>query len=162
MNAWKVICAALVIFAAGVITGGLTVRLKFREVPAQTTSSNPSAFGPLRQRGELLDRMQRQLYLTTEQRSRIEQILKDSHEHMKQLWDSIAPQAQLEHRKVHDLIKSELTAAQQDKFEEIFKSRSLYRPGDGRRREERQPKTQHKVDSVPGTLVAPPRRGNTN
>jgi Spy/CpxP family protein refolding chaperone len=148
--------AALVIFAAGVVTVGLTVHLKLREVPAPT-SPGPSGFGPLRQRGELLDRMQRQLYLTAAQRERIEQILRESHDRMKQLWDSVAPQAQNEHRRVHDLIRAELKAEQQTRFEEIFKSRGSNRTGDDRRRREdwHDPKVPRKQEQPPGSTPSP-------
>jgi hypothetical protein len=88
----------------------------------------------MRQHGDLLDRLQRQLYLNPPQRERIEQILRENHDHMKQLWDSIAPQAQEEHRRVHDLIRNELNADQQQKFEEMTKWRSSSRFGEEWRR----------------------------
>lgn len=131
MNVWKVILAALVIFAAGVITGGLTVRLKIQEVPERRTAPP----GP--RRGDLLDRMQRQLYLTPLQRERIEVVLRESHERMKTLWDSIAPQAQEEQRRVHELIKAELTPEQQQTFETMMKARGPRFPDEKRRFEER-------------------------
>src|SRR5437016_3188020 len=92
--------------------------------------------GPLRQRGELLDRMQRQLYLTPIQREHIEKILRDSHDRMKQLWDSIAPQAQEEHRRVHELIRAELNPDQQKRFTEMVKTRGPIRSMDERHRRE--------------------------
>lgn len=136
MKVWKVILAALVIFAAGVVTGGLTVRVKLQEVwPSRSLSG---ASGPLRQRMDLLDRMQRQLYLTPTQRERLEQVLRDSHGRTKKLWDSIAPEAQEEQRRVHDLIRAELTPEQQQKFESMLKARSSSRtPGERRPSDER-------------------------
>lgn len=135
MNVWKVIFAALVIFAAGVVTGGLTVRLKHASVSPPTAQPN---LGPLRQRGELLDRMQRQLYLNPTQREHVEQILRESHDRMKQLWDSIAPQAQEEHRRVNEKIRAELDPEQQIKFEEMLK-RTSNRNLDERRKRESKP-----------------------
>jgi hypothetical protein len=129
---WKVILAALVIFAAGVVTGGLTVHLK---VPETQSPVAPLGLGPLRQRGDLLDRMQRQLYLTSVQREHIEKILRENHERMKQLWDTIAPQAQEEHRRVHDLIRAELDPEQQKRWAEMLKTRGP-RMDDRRRRED--------------------------
>jgi hypothetical protein len=131
VNAWKVILAAAVIFAAGVVTGALSFRLKSPEAAAPVV---PLSTGPLRQRMDLLDRMQRRLYLTPPQREHIEKILRESHERMKLLWDSIAPQAQEEHRRVHELIRNELTAEQQSRFEEMLKSRGLGRGAEERRR----------------------------
>lgn len=136
MKAWKAILAALVIFAAGVVTGALTVRLK----PADSVAvASPSGnFGPLRPRGDLLERMQRQLYLTPEQRGRIEGILRENHDRMKQIWDSIAPQAQAERRRVNELIRNELTPEQQKRYEDLQKPHGPKRNADeNRRREER-------------------------
>lgn len=150
MKEWKVILAALVIFAAGVVTGGLTVQLKLRNLPQ---TSAPANLGPLRPKGDLLDRMQRQLYLTPVQRQKIEVILRDSHERMKQLWESIAPQAQEEHRRVHELIRAQLTPEQQKKYEEMLKARTSSRSKDERRRrdesreERRDPKASRKSET---------------
>jgi hypothetical protein len=144
VKAWRAIVAALVIFAAGVVTGGLTVRLKPIEVSSPPASINTNTPGPLRPRGDLLERMQRQLYLTPVQRERIEVILRDNHDRMKQLWDSIAPQAQAEHRRAHDLIRAELTPEQRARFEELVKLRGPNRSLDDRHhredRDRREPK----------------------
>jgi hypothetical protein len=159
VNAWKVILAALVIFAAGVVTGGLTIRLKLKDNPQPPPPAN---FGPLRQRGDLLDRMQRQLYLSSVQREHIEKILRESHDRMRQLWDSIAPQAQQEHRRVQELIRSELGPEQQKKFEEMLKSRGPNRPLDERRwhEERREGRGAHRPEGVsnPPARSEPPRR----
>jgi hypothetical protein len=158
VKVWKVIFAVLVIFAAGVVTGGLTVRLKLGEAPVP--AGPPAGMPGLRQRGDLLDRLQRQLYLTPIQRDHIELILRENHDRMKQLWDSVAPQAQAEHRRVHDLIKAELTPAQQKQFEEIMKSRPANRPGEERRRREdrREPKATRRPE--PPGLLPPAGKGD--
>ena len=154
MKEGKVILAALVIFAAGVITGGLTVRIKLQDVPqsavAPTTGLN-------RQRAELLDRMQRQLYLTPSQRERVEKVLRESHDRMKLLWDSIAPQAQDERRRVNESIRAELTPAQQKQFEEMMKSRPANRGLDDRRRRDdrRENKPARKPESTARASNAP-------
>lgn len=80
--------------------------------------------------------MQRRLYLTPDQRQKIEAILRDSNARMKQLWDSIAPQAREEQRRVNDLIRAELREDQRQKFEEMLKSRKGSRSLDDRRRHE--------------------------
>jgi Spy/CpxP family protein refolding chaperone len=149
VNAWRAICAALVIFAAGVVTGGLTVRLKLPDTP---TRNAPGTFGTLRQRGELVDRLQRQLYLTPPQRTRIEQILHENHDRMKQLWDSIAPQAQEEHRRVQELIRAELTPEQQKAFEELMKRRPGNRSGEDWRRHDARPNRRTNLLTSPGLL----------
>jgi hypothetical protein len=147
VKVWKVILAALVIFAAGVGTGGLTARLKVHETPPPPPTLG---MGPLRERGQLLDRMQRELYLSPMQREHIEKILRENHDRMKQLWDSIAPQAQEERRRVHDLILAELQPEQKQHFEEMLKSRGPGRFMEERRRREdwREPHGLHKPDAL--------------
>lgn len=130
MKAWRVILAALVIFAAGVVTGGLTVRLKLSQAPPARSAAAEQP----RQRGEMLDRMQRQLHLTPDQRRDIERILRESNARMKQLWETVAPQAREEHQRVSNLIRAELRPEQLEKFEAMLKSRSLLRSHDERRR----------------------------
>ena len=107
MNAWKPIIAALVIFAAGVITGGLTTRLAApqRSRPPQNL---PAPLGGRAGRPELLDRMQRELSLTAIQRERIDVVIRDSQERTRQLWESIAPQAHAEHKRIRERIREEL------------------------------------------------------
>ena len=134
MNIWKPILAALVIFAAGVITGGLTTRLASPPKTAETHGPPPGSF---RVRKELVDRMQRELYLSVEQRENIEKILRESHERTRQLWDSIAPQAQAEQKRVRDEIRGVLTPEQQARFEESFRIRAAGRYGDRARDEGR-------------------------
>ncbi len=129
MKAWRVILAAVVIFAAGVVTGGLAVHLK----QAKRAPQNVSA-GFSRQRGEVLDRMQRRLYLTPEQRQRIEGILRDSNARMNGLWDTIAPRARDEQNRVNDLIRAELRDDQREKFEQMLKSHRGNRSADTKRR----------------------------
>jgi hypothetical protein len=146
VKVWKVILAALVIFAAGVVTGSLTVRLK---VPTVTTAPPTTNLGPLRPRGELLDRMERQLYLSPAQRGKIEQILRENHDRMKQLWDSIAPQAQEEHRRVNELIRAQLEPAQLQRFEEMLK-RSPNREERRRHEERREGKSPRKAEASKG------------
>lgn len=127
---WKVILAAVVIFAAGAVTGGLAVRFKSR--PSQPPQR--SSYGGHRSRGDLADRMQRDLKLTQEQRQSVEQILRESNEQMKQIWESIAPRVQEEQGKVCERIRSQLNPAQCAKFEDVFK-RPGFRSGDSKFRD---------------------------
>lgn len=121
MKIWKVILAAAVIYAAGIVTGGLAVKFNSSS-SAPPPKSSPPSFG--RQRGDLAERMQHELGLNGDQRTRIEEILRSSHERTKQLWDSIAPQANEEHRRVREQIRALLTPEQMEKYEQIFKPRS--------------------------------------
>ena len=71
MNTWKPILAALVIFAAGVVTGGLTVNLR-----KQPAAKKPVAMPREGQLRELSRRMQAELDLTPEQRKKFAEIMK--------------------------------------------------------------------------------------
>lgn len=128
MKKWKVILAALVIFGAGVVTGGLTVRIKSRQ-PSE--AKTPSTTGGQRPRVDLVSRMQAELGLTQAQKEQIEQILRESRERSKKIWES----ASEEHRKLRESIRAVLSPEQQTKFEAIFK-RGPHRQGEGRSRED--------------------------
>jgi Spy/CpxP family protein refolding chaperone len=68
--------------------------------------------------------MVRELYLTPEQRERIEKTLRESHDRTRKLWETIAPQAQAEQKRVRDEIRDILTPEQQAKFDESPKMRA--------------------------------------
>ena len=128
MKAWKVILAALVIFSAGAITGGLVIKLTspIPRTPPPRSGQFPAVGHP---RPDFLGRMQRELNLTAIQRQHIEQLLRGSQDHIKQLYDTIAPPVREEHLHVREQIKSELTPEQRNKFEEVFKPRGSRKPG---------------------------------
>ena len=133
MKVWKVILAALVIYSAGVVTGGLTLRLDFFNSSSPEKTSRGSSRS--RQRPDFIDRMQKELGLSPEQRERISQILQESRERMRALWDSVSPKADEEFRHVRTLILAELTAEQAKIYEEQFKSfGSKRRHNEGERR----------------------------
>ncbi len=125
MKEWKVILAALVIFGAGVVTGALVVNLSHRPgrtqiVAGPTPASN--ARPPWHdQRYEFVRRMERQLDLTLGQRQQIDQIVRDSQQRTKNLWDSIAGKLQEEPRKVREQINELLTPDQRKKFDALNK-----------------------------------------
>jgi len=123
VNTWKPILAALVIFAAGVVTGGLTLRLAMPSRNPVTRAGLPPLGVRGEQRRDLLDRMARELYLGPDQRERIDQILRESQERTRLLWESIAPQARAEQRRVRERIREELQPDQRSKFDESFKMR---------------------------------------
>src|SRR5207247_7485299 len=56
-----------------------------------------------------------------EQRQQIDQIVRDSQQRTKNLWDSIAGKLQEEPRKVRELINEQLTPEQRKKFEALNK-----------------------------------------
>jgi Spy/CpxP family protein refolding chaperone len=125
VNAWKPILAALVIFAAGVVTGGLTIQIR-----QPRPSPYPGGNTPIRkvaampreaQLRELSRRMQAELDLAPEQRDRIEAIVRDSQERMKSVRDEVGKKIGEEFREMRQKIRTELTPDQRRKFAEIMK-----------------------------------------
>ena len=125
VNAWKPILAALVIFAAGVLTGGLTVGLRRPAVGPRWPASGQGLVRPWpaqrlgAQQGELFRRMEKQLDLTAAQRQRLEAIVKESQERIRTLAEDVAPQTRGELRRMRERIREELTPEQQRKFEKL-------------------------------------------
>ncbi len=134
MNAWKPILAALVIFAAGVVTGGLTVNLRNPPAPPKGTVvvKKPAVMPREGQLRELSRRMQAELDLTPEQRRRTEAIIHDSQERMKTLRDEISQKTSEEFREMLQKIRSELTPEQLGKFAEIMRRHDERNKRDGR------------------------------
>ncbi|HZQ48050.1 MAG TPA: hypothetical protein VFC07_13620 [Verrucomicrobiae bacterium] len=123
MNAWKVILATLVIFGAGVITGGLLVSyaVHANQNPPRQIIAQP-ALNPWQVRSrDLLRRMDRELDLTPEQRKHIEKIIADSQERTKALWKPIAGPMNKEMQRLFGEIRNELSPDQQHKFNELAK-----------------------------------------
>ncbi|HXT41368.1 MAG TPA: hypothetical protein VN887_15265 [Candidatus Angelobacter sp.] len=125
MNAWKPILAALVIFAAGVVTGGLTVTLR---EPRQKGSKNSQVRikqpVPMPREGQLRElsrRMQSELELRSEQWERIETIIRESQERMKTLREEVGQKTAEEFREMRQKIRGELSPEQRKKFVEIMR-----------------------------------------
>jgi Spy/CpxP family protein refolding chaperone len=172
MNTWKIILATLVIFAAGVMTGGLLVshsnRANARQMrrmadaleswhPRGRDIVNPGqrAMPPLleRQRMEFILKVHRELKLTPQQRERIEKIVGEGQEKTKTLWEKVAPELQSEMREVREKIRAELTPEQRAKFEKLLKQHPLRGP-------EPPPSSGRGPRDTPGTAEAPPPPAN--
>jgi hypothetical protein len=152
VNHWKPILAAVVIFAAGIVTGSLTLDLRRPpsadpatwtrpadppNPPQSDWSSRPrdgsSRDGPPREGGpregrerhleELCNRMERDLGLNPEQRGQIETVIRDTHERVRALVDGIKPNTQAEFEQMEDQIKTVLTPEQIAKFDELAQQR---------------------------------------
>lgn len=145
MNTWKVILATLVIFGAGVITGGLLVNSltgtsrhprKLLLGESQTKATLPAALGSnvLREAQvplpanvlsgkdkDFLERLNRELKLTPEQRGRIEKIICEGQQRIKECRKKIEPEVQLELSETRQKIRGQLTPAQQNLFNELLK-----------------------------------------
>jgi hypothetical protein len=145
VNAWKAILAALVIFAAGTITGALISR---KTQSIGTAESRPAVSNPampgLRQRLDFLRRLDKPLKLNEQQRERIEQILARSQERMKVLWQEVSPRMQTELEQTRDSVRRELSADQQTKFDEILRMRDQRRPEGPNHRDSRRERPRDK------------------
>lgn len=127
MNAWKVILPTLVIFIAGVVTGGVMVKYGMAHKPEKQKitlipSGVPGNPWTLRNK-ELLRRMDRELDLTPEQHKDIEQIIQTSQKRIQILLKPVAPQLNREMQEVRSEIAKELTSDQRKKFEGFNKPR---------------------------------------
>lgn len=121
MSAWKVILAALVIYAAGVFTGGFAV--KHTQTAPVRLPSGPVFPGSDIFQQRFLERMKRELLLTPEQIKRLQTVFRESRERMKTLWEIVGPEMNAELRDVREKIRSELTPEQREKFEVLLKAR---------------------------------------
>ena len=136
MNTWKVILATLVIFGAGVVTGGLFNRqcTKLIDEVAQTTHAAPTDTGvstnhvvpPPAQipgmRKDFVKRMDAELHLSPEQREKIDKIMADGQEHIKELWNQIAQPCAAQWHETLEKIRAELTEEQKVQFEAFMKN----------------------------------------
>lgn len=133
----------MVIFGAGVITGGLVVRQSDRITPdfvrRNTGIQRRPLVSPLPeggivqvhvQRMEFLNRVQRELNLDPDQRVRIEKIISDGQVQTRELWEPAAKQMRQEMQQAREKIRAELTPEQRLRFEELLKQRPPRKPGE--------------------------------
>jgi len=144
VNSWKVILATVVIFSAGVFTGGLLVdhvdhlRLKnFHRPqanadthlqPSENHDHNPARPSevPLPRMAErmgkqFVQQLNDTLQLTPEQRGKIEKIIADGQEQNREIWTNVAPKMRAVMQEVNRQIRAELTPEQLKPFEELLK-----------------------------------------
>ncbi len=135
MTHWKVILVTVLIFGAGVVTGGLLVRhtTPFRPASSHATPARSAGGGPGGSRVEFLRRAQRELDLTPGQHQKIDAILKESQERTRQIMEPVSPRIQEELHRTRQQFREVLTPAQKVRFDELLK-----RPQ--RSREPRRPK----------------------
>jgi Spy/CpxP family protein refolding chaperone len=132
VNTWKAIFAALVIFGAGFVTGNVLNRItasrKTTAIPATArpgarSSQQPLSLEQLR-KVELMGRVQKDLDLTPEQHARIDKIITDSQERIRDLWDQVAPDIHDEYEDVKQKVCGALTPEQRKHFEDLMKKQS--------------------------------------
>jgi hypothetical protein len=146
VNFWKVILATVVIFGAGVFTGGLLVNCiqhphprNNNHRPAANLEAHPPAEAhesqshtnnlanlPRPRPPEILgDKFVQQLddalQLTPDQRASIQKILTDGQERNHAIWTNSSAQMRAVIQDVRHRVREELTADQQKQFEELMK-----------------------------------------
>ena len=143
MNSWKVILAAVVIFGAGVLTGGLlvnyadhsplrNVRLPFvgaRLHPqmASRDQQRPEEFprprSPEMLRKEFVEHLDDALKLTPAQHDAIQKIITEGQERSREIWTNsgVALKMRRVMEEVQQQIRTQLTPDQQKKFEILVK-----------------------------------------
>ncbi len=115
----------MVIFGAGVVTGGLLVRhldltaLAQPHRPAGVRAAPPASAGGMR--FELLRRMQRELDLSLEQRERVDKLLKESQERTREIMEPVAPEVRAELQRTKEKFREVLTPEQRARFDELVK-----------------------------------------
>ena len=140
MNTWKVILATLVIFGAGVLTGGLLVNYsnKLSEHPQRVlvvegpkhAGTNSAAAGRLvrpllapnfLRAKDFLERLDRELKLNAQQREHIEKIITEGQDRIKSFCQEIEPEVKEELANTREKIENELTPTQLTLFTELLK-----------------------------------------
>ena len=143
MNSWKVILATVVIFGAGVLTGGLLVNCvdhsALQNVPLPFVGARlhpqmgghdqlrpeefPRPRSPEILRKEFVERLDSALKLTPAQHDAIHKIITEGQERNREIWTNsgVAPKMRQEMERVHQQIRAELTPDQQKKFEALIK-----------------------------------------
>jgi Spy/CpxP family protein refolding chaperone len=137
VNRWLIILAAAIIFGAGAATGALVVRTYAPKVVKRMHVSPPLPVSNDR-RQEYVSKLDRELTLSQEQRTQIEQILAASQKRMKQIWEPLEPQVKDEYKRTRREISEVLTPEQRAKMDKWRKDgrkdekkESGKLPGDG-------------------------------
>lgn len=124
MNTWKVIFATVVIFGAGVVTGGLLVKYSVQTPsrpqhgPANRAAQPISAGGI---RIEFLRRVERELNLTADQKEQIDKIIIASQERSKKLMEPIQPKIREELQQTREQFRAVLNPEQKIRYDELLK-----------------------------------------
>jgi hypothetical protein len=149
VNVWKIVCATLVIFVAGIGTGVVLVRLGEREPrpwlrsprivnpqsapghpmpPPQMNPDRPggSVGGPnsaaSRDR-EFVQLLERQIQISPDQRAQIVKILADGQDRIRELRQNIEPEIRREMQKSREQIQALLTETQREQFRRLMPQR---------------------------------------
>lgn len=141
MNYWKVILATVVIFGAGVVTGGLLVNYvnhphtknprhaQENHVPPRPVEI-PMPRVAEKMGKQFVQQLNDRLQLTPEQREKIEKIIADGQERNHEIWTNVAPKMRSVMQEVNRQIRAELTPEQLKIFEEMLRHPPHRSPAD--------------------------------
>ena len=143
MNSWKIILAVVVIFGAGVLTGGLLVNYVEQSHPKDiqhpSDEGNPQLQAINRNHDQqrppdlpkprppeilgkqFVQQLDNTLHLTREQRAAIAKIVADGQERNRDIWTNVAPQMHKMLQDIRQQIREQLTPEQRKQFEELLK-----------------------------------------
>jgi len=157
VNTWKIVLATLVIFVAGVVTGGLLVSYSDRAQPKRhrATPAKISNAMPKGLRMDFLQNLDREIDLTPEQRSRIEKIISEGQERNRQIWNRMMPELRREMQFTRERIRATLQPDQLPRFEELMKQS---RPAGQRRSDDSMMQPDRRLRDQPRRPL-PPREG---
>jgi hypothetical protein len=140
VNYWKVILATIVIFGAGVITGGLLVNhvahpqhpLNLFHPPKPPASPTvyenlPPELRPRLLNTNFVQRLNEKLNLTPKQAEQIQKIIAQAQQNTHDLWKLVAPQFQTLWHDTSEQIKDVLTPEQRWQFDQLLKQRQMKR-----------------------------------
>ncbi|UCF14478.1 MAG: hypothetical protein JSW59_13775 [Phycisphaerales bacterium] len=113
------IVAATVILICGIIIGSGAALLRFKENIAP---------GPMPPPGRIADDMQERYGLTEEQTEKVKDVVRQSSERMRKLFEDFRPKMEAEFRQFSAAMKDTLTSEQFRQWERDFKSRRGRRP----------------------------------
>jgi Spy/CpxP family protein refolding chaperone len=143
VNTWKVIFATVVIFGAGVLTGGLLVKYSV-QTPSRPQHSQANRVQPISAGGiriEFLRRVERDLNLSPDQKEQIDKIFSASQERSKKLMEPIQPRIREELQQTREQFRAVLNPEQKLRFDELLKQQQQQRQRDQHRPPPRNPET---------------------
>ena len=126
MNAWRLILATIVIFGAGVVTGGLVVG-HYGRANSQAAQHPPGPARPGQRisagvmRIEFLRRIERDLNLSPQQKERIDAIISEGQERTRQIMEPLAPEIRQQLNTTLENFRAVLSPVQQGRFDELIK-----------------------------------------
>lgn len=155
MNVWKIVCATLVIFIAGIVTGVVLMRLgertnknwpRPRELANRIATNNAGAANPMPPTNgnrpndpggnpnggpmsrEFVVLLERQLHLTAPQREQVTKLISEGQERIRVLRQTVDPEVRKEMQQTHEKIQALLTPEQREQFQRLIKQRPARRP----------------------------------